>query len=186
MSITLQDVEVIYGLPIDGEVLVGPTAVVDGDWSQLYMKLLGFTPVNDNKTLVGQRILISRLVDAIVMPLHHDATEIQIHQYARCYILALLGDTIFMDKSGDRVQLMFLEFLRNLYDPPQYSWGSACLTWLYRGLRWASHKDHSQIGGALQLVQYWTWAWLPFLCPKIEPPLGCNYSPWPKAPLAFK
>ena len=32
MSITLEDVEVILGLPIDGEVLVGPTAVVDVDW----------------------------------------------------------------------------------------------------------------------------------------------------------
>ena len=69
MSITLQDVEVIFGLSIDGEVLVGPTAVVDGDWSQLCMELLGFTSVNDNKTLVGQRILISRLVDAIAEPL---------------------------------------------------------------------------------------------------------------------
>ena len=29
MSITLQDVEVILGFPIDGDVLVGPTAVVD-------------------------------------------------------------------------------------------------------------------------------------------------------------
>ena len=79
MSITLQDVEVIFGLPIDGEVLVRPTAVVDGGWSQLCRELLGFTPPNDNKTLVGQRILISRLVDAIVAPLPHDATEIQIH-----------------------------------------------------------------------------------------------------------
>ena len=59
MSITLQDVEVIYGLPIEGEVLVGPTVVVNGNWSQLCMELLGFTPENDNKTLVGQRILIS-------------------------------------------------------------------------------------------------------------------------------
>ena len=79
MSITLQDVEVIFGLPIDGEVLVGPTAVVDGDWSQLCMELLGFTSVNDNKTLVGQRILINLLVDAIAAPLPHDATKIQIH-----------------------------------------------------------------------------------------------------------
>ena len=79
MSITLQDVGVIFGLPIDDEVLVGLTAVVDGDWSQLYIELLGFTMANDNKTLAGQRILISRLVDAIVAPLPHDATEIQIH-----------------------------------------------------------------------------------------------------------
>ena len=31
MSITLEDVEVILGFPIDGEVLVGLTAVEDGD-----------------------------------------------------------------------------------------------------------------------------------------------------------
>ena len=79
MSITRQDMEVIYGLPIEGEVLVGPTAMVDGNWSQLCMELLGFTPANDNKTLVGQRILISCLVDAIAAPLPHDAMEIQIH-----------------------------------------------------------------------------------------------------------
>ncbi|KAK9989365.1 hypothetical protein SO802_029604 [Lithocarpus litseifolius] len=37
-----------------------------------------------------------------------------------------------MDKSGDRVHLMFLEFLQNLHDPPQYSWGSGCLAWWVR------------------------------------------------------
>ena len=152
MSITLQDVEVIYELPIEGEVLVGPTAMVDGNWSQLCMELLGFTSANDNKTLVGQRILISRLVDAIAAPLPHDATEIQIHQYARCYILALLGDKLFMDESGDKVHLMFLEFLWNLCDPPQYSWGSGYLAWLYRELCRASEKGALQIGGACTLV----------------------------------
>ena len=143
MSITLQDVEVIFGLPIDGEVLVGPTAMEDGDWSQVCRELLGFTSPNDNKTLVGQRILISRLVEAIAAPLPHDATEIQIHQYARCFILALLRDTLSVDKSGDRVHLMFLEFMRNLRDPPQYSWGSGCLAWLYRELCRASEKGAS-------------------------------------------
>ena len=83
MSITLRDVEVILGLPIDGEVLVGPTVVVDGNWRQLCVELLGFgVPENDNKILVGQRIHISRLVDRVVVPLPHDTTEIQIHQYA--------------------------------------------------------------------------------------------------------
>ena len=77
MSITLEDVEVILGLPIDGEVLVGSIAVEDGDWRQLCVELLGFgVLVNDNKTLVGQRILISRLVECIAKLLPHDATEI--------------------------------------------------------------------------------------------------------------
>ena len=119
MSIILEDVEVIFGLPIDDEVFVRPTAVVDENWRQLCVELLGFgVPENDNKSLVGQRILISRLVERIAKPLPHDATEIQIHRYARCYILALVRDKLFMDKSGDRVHLTFLEFLRNLRDPP--------------------------------------------------------------------
>ncbi|KAK9998131.1 hypothetical protein SO802_017734 [Lithocarpus litseifolius] len=142
MSITLEDVKVILGLPIDGEVLVGLTAVVDRDWRQLCVELLGFeVPENDNKILVGQRILISRLIKCIAKPLPHDATEIQIHQYAWCYISILLEDKIFMDKSGDRVHLMFLEFLQNLRDPPQYSWGNGCLAWLYRELCRASKKE---------------------------------------------
>ena len=54
MSITLEDMEVIFELPIDGEVLVGSTAVVDGNWRQLCMELLGFGVSEiDNKTLVG-------------------------------------------------------------------------------------------------------------------------------------
>ncbi|XP_075633308.1 serine/threonine-protein phosphatase 7 long form homolog [Castanea sativa] len=110
----------------------------------------------------------------------------QIHQYARCYILALLGDKLFMDKSGDRVHLMFLAFLHDLRDPPQYSWGSGCLAGCTRELCRASEKGASQIGGACTLVQYWAWARLPFLCPRIEPPPGCDYGPWPYAPLAFK
>ncbi|KAK9997358.1 hypothetical protein SO802_022044 [Lithocarpus litseifolius] len=104
MSITLEDVEVILGLPIDGEVLVGPIAVEDGDWKQLCVELLGFgVPAKDSTTLVGQIILISHLVQCIAKPLPKDAIEMQIHQYARCYILALLGDKIFMDKLEDRV-----------------------------------------------------------------------------------
>ena len=77
MLITLEDVEVILGLPIDDEVLVGPTVVEDGDWRQLCIELLGFgVPTNDNKTLVGQRILINRLVECIAKSLPHDATKI--------------------------------------------------------------------------------------------------------------
>ena len=76
MSTTLEDVEVILGLPIDGEVLVRPTAVEDGDLRQLCVELLGFGVSANNKTLVRQRILISHLVKHIVKPLPHDAMEI--------------------------------------------------------------------------------------------------------------
>ena len=81
-----------------------------------------------------QRILVKKLLEKIDRRLPNDAAEVVVHQYARCYILTLLADTIFADKSGNRVHTMWLQMLRDLYNPPQYSWGSACLAWLYREL----------------------------------------------------
>ena len=32
-------------------------------------------------------------------------------KYARFYIVEMLGGTLFMDKGGDRISIMFLQFL---------------------------------------------------------------------------
>ncbi|XP_030949427.1 serine/threonine-protein phosphatase 7 long form homolog [Quercus lobata] len=91
-----------------------------------------------------------------------------------------------MDKSGDRVHLMWVQQLENLHNPRRYSWGSACLAWLYRELCRAS-EDTSQIGGCLLLLQYWAWARFPYLCPTVErgPPVGA-YGPPVRGPLSLK
>ena len=109
MTITLQDVEVIIGLPIEGEAMVGPSKRT---WTDVCAEMLGIQIPNDPQTVLrGQRILIPAIVERIRKPLPPDANEIQVHQYACCYILALLGDMVFLDKSGDRVHLMWLEFM---------------------------------------------------------------------------
>ncbi|KAL0013150.1 hypothetical protein SO802_000219 [Lithocarpus litseifolius] len=113
MTITLQDVEVIMGLPIEGEAMVGRTKRT---WTDMCAEMLGIQIPNGHQTVLkGQRILIPALVDRIRQPLPPDANEIQVHQYARCYILALLGDMVFLDKSGDRVHPMWLEFMQILF-----------------------------------------------------------------------
>ena len=185
VTITLQDVEVLLGLPVDGEAITGST---QKEWPTVCRDFLGFSVQNDNtKVLLGQRIVIKRLLEQVVGPLPPNAEEDQLHKYARCYILALLGDTIFMDKSGDRVHLMWVQQLEDLRNPRRYSWGSACLAWLYRELCRASDKTASQIGGCLLLVQYWAWARFPFLCPRVErgPPVGA-YGPPVCGPLSLK
>ena len=116
VTITLQDVKVLLGLPIDGDAITGSTIKT---WAAVCPEFLGFQPVNQNnhKELHGQRILINRLLAQVAEPLPHNANEDQLYQYARCYILALLGDTIFMDKSGDRVHLMWVQQLEDLRNP---------------------------------------------------------------------
>ena len=150
---------------------------------------LGFQPTNQeaHKQLTGQRILISRLLEQLAGPLPPNVEEDDMHKYARCYILALLGDTIFGDKSDDRVHLMWVQQLEDLRNPEKYSWGSACLAWLYRELCKASDRGISQIGRCLLLVQYWAWARFPYLCPAVErgPPVGA-YGPLVRGPLALK
>ena len=106
MTITLQYVEVIMGLPIEGEAMVGPTKRT---WTNVCVEMLGIQIPNDDQTVLkGQRILIPTLIERIRHPLPLDANEIQVHQYTRYYILALLGYMVFLDKSEDSVHLMWL------------------------------------------------------------------------------
>ena len=102
-TITLQDVEVLWGIPIDGETIVG---TIDLTWAAECQSMLGIA--SNGVVLKGKRILIKKLLEKIDHGLPNGAAEVVVHQYARCYILALLADTIFADKSGDRVHTMWL------------------------------------------------------------------------------
>ena len=99
--------EILLGLPVNGDTITGST---QKDWVNVCQEFLSFQPINqEHKQLTGQRILIKRLLEQVAYPLPPNAKEDQLHKYAQCYILALLGDTIFMDKSGDRVHLMWVQ-----------------------------------------------------------------------------
>ena len=114
--ITLKDVKVLLGIPIDGEAIVGTT---DLTWADECQNMLGI--VTNRVVLKGQRIQINRLLEKVDQGLLDGAAEVVVHQYAWCYILALLGDTIFTDKSSDKVHTMWLQMLRDLRNPPRYN-----------------------------------------------------------------
>ena len=129
VTITLQDVEVLLGPLIDGDVVTGST---QKEWENVCHEFLGFQLINqEHMQFTGQRILIKRLLEQVANPLPPNTKEDQLHKYTRCYILGLLGDTIFMDKSSDRVHLMWVQQLQDICNPRRYSWESACLAWLY-------------------------------------------------------
>ena len=58
-------------------------------------------------------------------PLPADATSLQVQQYSWYYILEMLGGMVFMDKSGDQILVMYLQFLNPISNLKKYNWGSA-------------------------------------------------------------
>ena len=103
MGITLQDMEVMLGLPVDG---LPVTRKIDYVWSELCEQLLGHKPPpsipNSNKsTLARARIKYTWLVAQFSAPLAADAGDEVVQQHARYHILVRMGTLLFMDKSAN-------------------------------------------------------------------------------------
>ena len=88
ITITLQDMEVILGLPVDGDAITGST---QKNWMNVCEEFLGFQPINQEHTqLTGQRIVIKWLLEQVADPLPiHECTQCTTcnwHQCMRCTI----------------------------------------------------------------------------------------------------
>eukprot|EP00261_Vitis_vinifera_P018241 XP_010648236.1 PREDICTED: serine/threonine-protein phosphatase 7 long form homolog [Vitis vinifera] len=158
-TITLQDIAMLIGLTVDGDVVTGSTCL---DWRRVCYSLLGLTPGDTD--IDGQRLHLTWLSQSFPT-LAPDADEESIQRYTRAYILQLIGGFLFSGKSSDKVHLMFLPLLEDFEVAGRYSWGSACLAWLYRQLCRASHIDTHDISGPLILLQLWVWERFPFIAP---------------------
>ena len=150
-TITLQDVEVLLGLKVDGRAVVGRCLGAERDWVGLWESLLGFTPANGD--IDGYKMRIRALQPYLADPLSEDATDEQVQQRARMYILVLLGGLLFTDTSGKHMPLYFLEFVADFTTCGTYSWGNAVLACLYRNLCKACKVRANDIGGATLLLQ---------------------------------
>ncbi|XP_075663432.1 serine/threonine-protein phosphatase 7 long form homolog [Castanea sativa] len=111
MTITLQDIEVILGVPVHGLPVVGFTHM--DNWRDFCIDLLGFLPPDrpvgtkkNTAVLEGPRIKAKWLEEQFRNLLPVDATEVRVQQYARYYILQMLGSILFMDKSGERLSII--------------------------------------------------------------------------------
>ena len=166
MGITLQDIEVMLGIPVDGLPITRKT---DMTWSDVCRDFLGHQPLptipNSKKSiLAGARIRYKWLDARFAAPPVADVSDEVVQQHSRYHLLVWMGALLFMDKSVDRVLLLPMQFLNPISNARQYSWGSAALAWLYRHLCSASKKDGMQIGGGLLLVQLWAYSRFPRIC----------------------
>ncbi|KAL5134697.1 G2/mitotic-specific cyclin S13-6 [Glycine soja] len=94
-TITLQDVSVLLGIPVDGRPLIGNTNI---DWFELFHELLGVMP--DDAVIDGNSIKLSWLSSHFANI--HDFTGNQegLERFARAWILRFIGGVMFVDKSS--------------------------------------------------------------------------------------
>ena len=157
-TITLQDVAVQLGLPVDGEPLTGSLRY---NWMLICNDYLGVVPPD----MKGQRLSLPWLAEQFE-ELPPDADIVSVQRYARAYIMQLIGGFLFADKSNNLVHCMFLQFLFDFDQAGTYAWGAATLAWLYRELCRASNAQSLEIAGPLMLLQVWAYDRFSIIAPQ--------------------
>ncbi|KAJ9555058.1 hypothetical protein OSB04_009672 [Centaurea solstitialis] len=156
VTVTLQDVQVLWGLRIDGEAVTG----CDRKWEfdakvDMCQRLLGITPTATDFKRAQLKIITVRNVLTTEFP--DNASNEQCMQRARAYILVLLGGAVFPDSNDNCVHMNLLALLEDFDRCSRLSWGSAVLACLYRNLCRASKTREKSIAGPLMLLQLWAW-----------------------------
>ncbi|KAH0709043.1 hypothetical protein KY284_010470 [Solanum tuberosum] len=151
VTITLQDVEVLYGLPVNGDPVLGDESIrTIGDWQNICQRLLGFIPRPQDFNRSSLKVTAHMLEQQQLPDL---ATQDMINQMARCYMFWMIAGMMMADTSGNYLKLMFLPMLEDLSVVSSYSWGSATLACLYHFLCKASQSNQNEIAGFLPLLQ---------------------------------
>ena len=151
VTITLQDVVVLLGLPVDGRALIcdvspGP----DMSWRGYVESIFGHAP--DVERFNGARLQLSFFSSITPHVLPDGASVEELTHYTRCYLVWLIGGILFTDHSGGSIHPMFLHFLRDLDTCGEYSWGSGVLAFLYRELCKGCKTDTEEVAGCLLLL----------------------------------
>lgn len=150
-TVTLQDISVLWGLPVDGEPITGvDTNRTLDEWQEICNELLGFRPPPEDFDRGRLKI---RCLQERFKTLPDGASEDTVKFYARAYILQLLGGQLLSDMSNNKVKLMYLPLLRDFEVAGKLSWGGAVLACLYRALCRATKPETSDICGPLVLLQ---------------------------------
>ncbi|KAL0356132.1 UNVERIFIED_CONTAM: Serine/threonine-protein phosphatase 7 long form [Sesamum radiatum] len=163
-TITLEDVQIIWALSIDGLPVTGLDIERSTEEWQIYCReYLGFSP--DEEAFKDSRLHTHAIMNFIrTVEITHDTPRPTVVQYTRIAML-LLGGLMCPDSSGNMVPLLYLSKLEEINAARNYSWGSPVLAFLYRELCHASLKGKAAIGGALQLLQIWAWSRIISLSP---------------------
>ncbi|XP_061339927.1 serine/threonine-protein phosphatase 7 long form homolog [Gastrolobium bilobum] len=158
ITITLQDVAAILGLPTDGRVDVFGHALVEVE-----------LPFGDVKLSYLDRLYLYWGAAAA----HHE----QVKFFTKVHIARMLGSWLLCDRSvGSVVACRYIELLAGDFgEIRQYSWGSAVLAHLFRELCELIDPHRSDMDGCHIILQIWVWLRFSPIAPPLPQP---TYPEW--------
>ncbi|KAI4999858.1 hypothetical protein ZWY2020_004447 [Hordeum vulgare] len=176
MTMTLEDMAMISGLPLNGDAVTGHVNAVNS--RQRVGVLIGVEPP---PPLPGKpdasKVEHSWLKEVRGAPFPADADDIVVQQYARAYLWYILTKVVVTDATGNSALWMYLERLRN-WDIP-FSWDSTALSYLYHHLDQASMRtrESSSLCEFVWSLSVWMWERLPVGWPMLKNPDNPNPNP---------
>ncbi|VFR01584.1 unnamed protein product [Cuscuta campestris] len=130
VGITLQDVEVLLGLPVDGIPLSGGTSRSRDQWIQICHDMMGFRP--EPSDITSSTIKISA-IDPQTLTEH--SVEVDYQQHVRAIMFKLMGGSLFPNTTGNKVSLYLLEVIMgDSVLVRGHAIGAAVLSFLPRGI----------------------------------------------------
>ncbi|RWR84948.1 serine/threonine-protein phosphatase 7 long form [Cinnamomum micranthum f. kanehirae] len=149
MTITLDDVASILGIPVMGQIVSYNERMAYEEAQALLLDALGVEPAEAHEKLMqvrGQSVRLEWLRERFSGVSDDDGDEM-VDCVVRAYLLYLLGCTLFINKSGERVPNIFLTVLVDLDAIRSYAWGTIALAYIYRQLGLATQHEVKQIAG---------------------------------------
>ncbi|XP_070047100.1 protein MAINTENANCE OF MERISTEMS-like [Nicotiana tomentosiformis] len=139
----LEDVDVLFGLPVDGLPVAYPHALRDYSgvhYLHMLQRLTCFQ-LAEETALSGvsrlQLMPVRQHLAAMDAEITDGSPAKDIDRHTRLLLLLMFGGVLFLNTSGNLVSLRFLHHMEQLDDLPSYSWGAAFLGYLYRQICWA-------------------------------------------------
>ncbi|XP_070054219.1 protein MAIN-LIKE 2-like [Nicotiana tomentosiformis] len=158
-TITLEDVKVLFVLPVDGILVSYPHALRDYtgvDYLHMLQRLTGFQPAEPTALSGVSRLQLRPVRQHFVamgVEIMDDSPPEDIDRHTRLLMLLMFGGILFPNTSGNLANLRFLHNLEWLDDLSGYSWGAAILGYLYRQMCRACMSTQRDVAGFLPLLQ---------------------------------
>lgn len=152
-TVTLEDVYYILGLRSTGHPVVTDDPIPD---RHMVHSLLGVDPTEGNLHKGGLSIpwLVDHFGTCARLEVFDDDYQDELLFHIRAHVLCILG-SLFPNSTGNRVQLRLLHYVRDIGAIGTYSWGSACLAYLYEQLCSGSVGRKVELCGSMTLLQVW-------------------------------